>query len=88
MAFLDSDEYLEVTSQNETLREILEEFEKSDSIGGLGVSWRMHTSAGLLRRPESTRKAFTTCIFEVKNSGPVDVTTLLGLQTYLNNDQM
>ncbi|KAL3417480.1 hypothetical protein PVAG01_10490 [Phlyctema vagabunda] len=71
MAFIDADEYMEVTSQNETLREILEEFEKFDNIGGLGVSWRMHTSAGFIKQQPSTRKAFTTCIFDGPEHGEV-----------------
>ncbi|KAE8440502.1 hypothetical protein EG329_007419 [Mollisiaceae sp. DMI_Dod_QoI] len=64
IAFFDADEFLEVTSPNETFREILEGFEKHDDVGALGVNWRMHTSSGLLTRPDSARKAFTTCIYD------------------------
>ncbi|KUJ10223.1 uncharacterized protein LY89DRAFT_596357 [Mollisia scopiformis] len=70
IAFFDADEFLEVTSPNQTFREILEEFEKIDHVGALGVNWRMHTSSGLLTRPDSARKAFTTCIYDdVENGG-------------------
>ncbi|RDW59009.1 hypothetical protein BP5796_11933 [Coleophoma crateriformis] len=64
IAFIDGDEFLEVSSRNETFRQILEEFEHDKSVGGLGVQWRMHSSSGLLKKPESVRKAFTTCIFD------------------------
>ncbi|CZR69342.1 uncharacterized protein PAC_19242 [Phialocephala subalpina] len=65
IAFIDTDEYLEVTSHNETFRQILEEFEVKDNVGALAVSWRMHTSAGFLKRPkEGARKAFTECILD------------------------
>jgi hypothetical protein len=70
IAFFDTDEFLEVTSPTQTFRGILEEFEKQDHVGALGVNWRMHSSAGLLTRPESARKAFTTCIYDdVENQG-------------------
>jgi hypothetical protein len=60
MAFTDIDEFLEVRT-NETMEEILREFEADGRIGALGVNWRMHTSGGLLTRPESVRKSFTRC---------------------------
>jgi hypothetical protein len=61
MAFFDGDEYLETTT-NETLHEILEEFEDDITVGALAVNWRMHSSSGVLRRPQSARKAFVECI--------------------------
>ncbi|KAG0651560.1 hypothetical protein D0Z07_1855 [Hyphodiscus hymeniophilus] len=61
MAFLDADEYLEMTS-NDTLRDILEEFEEDASVGALAVNWRMHSSSGVLKRPQSARKSFVDCI--------------------------
>ncbi|CZR50135.1 uncharacterized protein PAC_00007 [Phialocephala subalpina] len=64
IAFFDADEFLEVTSPNETFRGILEQFETNDGVGALGVSWKVHTSNGLLTRPESCRKSFTTCIYD------------------------
>ncbi|KAF8860805.1 hypothetical protein BDZ45DRAFT_703694 [Acephala macrosclerotiorum] len=64
IAFFDADEFLEVTSPNETFREILEGFEASDAVGALGVSWKTHTSNGILTRPESCRKSFTTCTYD------------------------
>ncbi|KAK0112895.1 hypothetical protein ONS95_014614 [Cadophora gregata] len=63
MAFLDGDEFLE-TPGPETLGEILKTFEEDDSVGALGINWRMHSSSGLIARPESVRKAFTTCIYD------------------------
>ncbi|CZR63097.1 uncharacterized protein PAC_12994 [Phialocephala subalpina] len=65
IAFIDADEFLEVTSPNETFRGILESvIEKDDAYGALGVSWKIHSSSGLLTRPISARKSFTTCIYD------------------------
>ena len=61
LAFIDADEFFE-TKSNESLRSILKEFDHLDSVGALGVNWRIHTSSGLLTRPASARKSFTTCI--------------------------
>lgn len=61
MAFIDNDEFFEMTS-NDTLREILEAFEGNDTVGALAVNWRMHSSSGLLKQPESARKSFVNCI--------------------------
>lgn len=61
LAFIDADEFFE-TKSNESLRSILKEFDQNDSVGALGVNWRIHTSSGLLTRPASARKSFTTCI--------------------------
>ncbi|CZT05651.1 uncharacterized protein RAG0_11633 [Rhynchosporium agropyri] len=63
MAFLDGDEFLE-TPGNETLGEVLKTFEDNDTVGALGVNWRMHSSSGLKTRPASARKSFTTCIYD------------------------
>jgi len=60
IAFIDSGEFID-TPGNETLREGLESFEDDESFGALGINWRMHSSAGLLTHPDSTRKAFTVC---------------------------
>lgn len=60
MAFIDSDEFID-TPGNEALHEVLESFEDDETVGALGVNWRMHSSAGLLTRPDSTRKAFMVC---------------------------
>lgn len=61
MAFLDADEFLE-TPGEENLAEVLESFEDEETVGALGVNWKIHSSAGLLKRPESARKAFTSCL--------------------------
>jgi hypothetical protein len=61
MAYFDVDEYLEVKAP-ETLKGILQEFEANSTIGSVAVNWRVHTSAGLLHRPESVRKSFDVCI--------------------------
>ncbi|RDL39482.1 uncharacterized protein BP5553_03822 [Venustampulla echinocandica] len=63
MAFLDADEFLQMTG-NQTLTDMLSELEQDKSIGSLGVNWRMHTSSGLLTRPESARKGFIDCIWD------------------------
>lgn len=64
MAFIDGDEFFEATSKEETLEEILKGFEPDDLVGALGVNWQVHTSNGLLKRPESARKAFTKCLVD------------------------
>ena len=66
MAFIDADEYLEMTG-GETLTAMMKGLETDKHIGALGVSWKTHTSNGQLTRPPSCRKAFTDCIGE---SGP------------------
>jgi hypothetical protein len=63
MAFLDADEMLEMTG-DETLTELLKRLEKNRSVGALAVSWMTHTSNGILKRPASSRKAFTDCIWD------------------------
>jgi hypothetical protein len=68
IAFLDGDEFLETTG-NKTLKEILTKFEEDDGIGALGVNWQMHTSSGLLKRPESARKSFVECIWDDEENG-------------------
>lgn len=37
---------------------MLREMATHDDIGALAVNWQVHTSAGLLTRPPSARKAF------------------------------
>ncbi len=65
MAFIDTDEFIEVKN-GETIHGILKDFEKDDKVGGLGINWQIHTSGGLLKRPESARKTFTTCIQDIE----------------------
>jgi hypothetical protein len=70
LAFIDADEFFE-TKTNESLRSILKEYDQVDSVGALGVNWRIHTSSGLLTRPASARKSFTTCIGDdIENMPP------------------
>lgn len=64
MAFIDVDEFLEATSTNETVNDVLKSFDQDDLVGALGVNWKTHTSNGLLKRPESCRKAFTSCLVD------------------------
>ncbi|KAM3075844.1 hypothetical protein ACMFMF_005193 [Clarireedia jacksonii] len=66
MAFFDADEYLEMTG-GETLNQLLEEYEKDKHVGALAVSWRMHSSSGVLKRPKSCRKAYVDCIWDDEN---------------------
>lgn len=61
LVFIDADEFIE-TRYNESLRSILGEFDQNDKVGAVGVNWLIHTSSGLLSRPASARKSFTTCI--------------------------
>jgi hypothetical protein len=34
------------------------------NVGAVGVNWRVHTSSGLIERPESVRKGFLTCTYD------------------------
>jgi Glycosyl transferase family 2 len=70
-AFVDSDEFYD-TPGKETLKEILQSFEGDESVGALAVNWRTHTSAGLLKRPQSVRKSFTTCITDLYSPSGVE----------------
>jgi hypothetical protein len=63
MAFIDVDEMLEMTGQ-ETLKELLKSLEKNKHVGALAVNWQTHSSNGVLKRPVSSRKAFTDCIWD------------------------
>jgi hypothetical protein len=69
MAFIDADEFLE-TSAPHTLRSILEELENTPGVGALGINWRLHTSAGLLKRPESVRQSFNSCAVDPEGPPP------------------
>ncbi|KAF8858994.1 hypothetical protein BDZ45DRAFT_742807 [Acephala macrosclerotiorum] len=60
IAFIDADEFFEARG-GETLPSILREFDKDESVGALGVNWRLHSSANLTTRPKSMRQSFTTC---------------------------
>ena len=64
MGFLDPDEFLEMTG-NETLSGFLHDWARNDTVGAIGVSWLVHSSAGLLTRPaEGPRKSFNRCIVD------------------------
>ncbi|KAF8859396.1 hypothetical protein BDZ45DRAFT_589913 [Acephala macrosclerotiorum] len=67
IAFLDGDEYIE-TPGSETFQEVLESFEHNDTVGALGINWKVHTSSGVKTRPPSARKAFDVCAFDGKGS--------------------
>lgn len=64
MVFIDVDEFIEMTAGNETLQDMLHEFEEHKNVGALAINWRMHTSSGLAKRPKSARKAFVDCIWD------------------------
>lgn len=63
MAFIDADEYLEMTGK-ENLNEFLESYEEDQHVGAVYVSWMTHSSAGLLKRPKSVRQAYIDCIWD------------------------
>jgi Glycosyltransferase family 92 len=63
IAYIDGDEFLEATG-DESLEDILRSFDPDETVGALGVHWKMHNSNGLLTRPESCRKGFTTCLWD------------------------
>ncbi|KAG9237058.1 hypothetical protein BJ875DRAFT_370878 [Amylocarpus encephaloides] len=64
IAYIDIDEFLEVTTPNETFNGILKSFDDDELVGALGVNWQLHNSNGLLTRPESVRQSFTTCLYD------------------------
>ncbi|ESZ89719.1 hypothetical protein SBOR_9895 [Sclerotinia borealis F-4128] len=63
MAFLDADEYLEMTGK-ENLNQFLETYEKDKNVGAVYASWQTHSSAGLLKRAKSVREAYIDCIWD------------------------
>ncbi|RAL59155.1 hypothetical protein DID88_006711 [Monilinia fructigena] len=63
MAFLDADEYLEMTGK-ENLNQFLEKFENDKRVGAVYPSWMTHSSAGLLKKAKSVRKAYIDCIWD------------------------
>lgn len=77
MVFIDGDEFLEMTAGNETLFSFLKEKEQEEGVGAVAVNWRMHTSSGLLTRPESVRKAFTECIWDGPRSNNSHVKSIV-----------
>jgi hypothetical protein len=88
MGFVDTDEFFD-TPGPESLPEILKSYEANASVGALGVNWRTHTSNGLLKRPLSNRKSFTTCIIdEVAPNGVVSdnlhVKSIVKTSAYIN----
>jgi hypothetical protein len=74
MGFIDADEFLEVR-EPETLKSILEELDKDETVGALGVNWQIHTSSGLLKRPTSARKSFTDCISDPPSNHGIETGT-------------
>jgi hypothetical protein len=79
MAFIDGDEFLEMTSP-ETFPQFLESFEHIPHVGALAINWRMHTSSGILTRPESVRKAFVDCIWDGADSNNTHVKSIVRTQ--------
>jgi len=71
MGFIDTDEFIEMTSDNETLQEMLHGFQKRSNFGALAINWRMHTSSGHEERQESVRKAYVDCIWDDDENGGV-----------------
>lgn len=68
IAYIDADEYIE-TKAPDTLRSILKEYE-IEGVGAFGINWRLHTSNGLLKKPDSVRKAFTSCVLDPPGPPP------------------
>lgn len=61
MAFIDADEFIETIKPGETLLTILKELDPIPTIGALGINWRLHSSAGIIKKVSSIRKHFTSC---------------------------
>jgi hypothetical protein len=63
IAFFDVDEFLEQVTEV-TLKEKLQELEKDDTVGAIGINWRMHTSSNIVNHQEDNRKSFLECIYD------------------------
>jgi hypothetical protein len=64
IGFFDADEFLQVINPAETIQSILAEYTKNATVGAFAVNWLIHNSNGLVQRPVSSRKAFTSCIVD------------------------
>lgn len=74
IAFIDADEYLEVRGNN-TIHSLLKQYDNDNSVGAFAINWQIHTSGGLLTRPDSARKGFTRCIEDQDPNHPPNVGT-------------
>lgn len=64
IAYIDADEFFD-TPNNETIEEILRDFEATrPEVGALGVNWQMHSSNHQLYHVDSVRKTYLECIFD------------------------
>lgn len=63
IAYIDADEFI-WTHPSESLADILRPLEDDPEVAGLAINWQMHTSNGLMERPQSARKAFRECIWD------------------------
>ena len=63
MGLIDIDGFLEIRT-TEAFEDILKSLETNEHVGALSLNWKVHTSAGLLERPESVGQNFTECMDE------------------------
>ncbi|CAK7202214.1 hypothetical protein SEUCBS139899_004936 [Sporothrix eucalyptigena] len=69
MAFIDADEFIDAPGP-QTLREVLEDFDRIEAIGGVALNWRIHSSNGHLTRQPSAIAAYTECVYDdVEHNG-------------------
>ena len=82
MGFLDADEYIEMTG-GETLSDFLHEWARNETVGAVGMNWLLHSSAGLLTRPEGdSRKAYNKCIIDNPNNDNQAVKSFVRLSLF------
>lgn len=72
IALIDANEFIEVKGQN-TLRGLLYELEKNDTVGALAINWQIHNSVNIMAQPSSIRKAFTKCVFDPREPSKGEV---------------
>jgi hypothetical protein len=60
IGYIDVDEFVEIVERpGQIMAGFLQQYEQ---YGAFGISWVIHNSNGLLKRPESVRKGFTKCV--------------------------
>lgn len=55
IAYIDADEFFEVTSKNETLEDILRSFDQDEMVGALGVNCELHSLSNTCNSWDATR---------------------------------
>lgn len=74
MGFIDVDEFIQIKG-GDTLKSLLYQLDKNETVGALAMNWEIHTSNGLKERPYSARKSFTTCIEDPESNQHISTGT-------------